>query len=309
VARIRIGTSGWSYPHWRGRFYPARWPHARELEYASGRFESLEVNRSFYSLLSPRTCLSWYEGTPPGFSFAVKGSRFITHAKKLRGVETPLANFFASGLLALEDKLGPIVWQLPDTLHFDEERIAGFLSLLPKTTEEAARLARRHDARVRRGAHTAVARSRRLRYAIESRDPSYFTPAFARLMRRHGVAIAITDSPEWPYTEELTAGFVYLRLHGSRRKYASRYTEAELDRWAERIRLWHAGTQPRDARRISRAAPPPRRGRDVYVYFDNDFHAHAAQDALRLMARLRGLAPRRPMGTGVAPPPRPGLRE
>jgi uncharacterized protein YecE (DUF72 family) len=286
MARIWIGTSGFSYPHWRGRFYPPGWPHARELAYASSHFNSLEINRSFYSLLDPATCLTWYEQTPRGFKLAVKGSRFITHAKKLRDAETALANFFASGVLALDDKLGPIVWQLPDSLRFDEERISTFLELLPKTTAQAAALARTHDHRLRRGAYLTVKRSRRLRHALEPRHESYLTPAFARIARRYGIALAISDSPEWPYAEELTAGFMYLRLHGSQRKYASRYTDAELDRWAERIGRWHAGGEPEDARRISRVAPARRTGRDVYVYFDNDYRAYATEDAQRLAARL-----------------------
>jgi uncharacterized protein YecE (DUF72 family) len=286
TAKIRVGTSGWSYPHWRGRFYPDRWPHARELEYASRRLGSLEVNRSFYSLLTPGSCRAWYEQTPSGFLFSIKGSRFITHNKKLKDVETPLANFFASGLLALDDKLGPIVWQLPERLVYQEERVASFFAALPKTTGAAAELAAKHDHRVRHGAHTAVLRSRRLRYAIEPRHESFFTPEFVRLARRHGVALVIADSASWPCAEELTAGFVYARLHGSERTYASKYTDAQLDRWAARIRLWAAGKQPADARRLVAHDPPVRKSRDVYIYFDNDGQAHAPADAIGLHERL-----------------------
>jgi uncharacterized protein YecE (DUF72 family) len=286
-ARIHIGTSGWSYPHWRGVFYPERWPHRRELEYASRRFDSLEINRSFYSLLTPESCRAWYEQTPGGFSFALKGSRFITHNKKLKDVETALANFFASGVLVLEDKTGPIVWQLSERLAFDEDRVAAFFALLPTTTHAAAQLARKHDHRLKRGAYTEVRRSRRLRYAIEPRHESFFTPEFARLARRHGVALVMADSAHWPYTEELTAGFIYARLHGSERTYASKYTDAELDRWAKRIRLWAAGSEPADSRRITRRAPPARKSRDVYIYFDNDGQAHAVANAIGLRERLR----------------------
>lgn len=288
TAQIRIGTSGWSYPHWRGRFYPERWPPARELQYASQRMASLEVNRSFYSLLTPASCRAWYEQTPAGFLFSIKGSRFITHNKKLKDVETSLANFFASGLLALEEKLGPIVWQLPERLVYQEQRVASFFAALPKTTAAAAELARKHDHRLRHGAHTSVRRSRRLRHAIEPRHESFFTPEFARLARRHGVALVIADSASWPCAEELTAGFVYARLHGSEHTYASKYSDAQLDRWAARIRLWAAGKQPADARRLTTQAPPARQSRDVYVYFDNDGHAHAPADALALRQRLDG---------------------
>jgi uncharacterized protein YecE (DUF72 family) len=290
MARIHVGTSGWSYPHWRGLFYPESWPHKRELEYASRRFGTLEINRSFYSLLTPNACRAWYEETPRGFLFAVKGSRFITHNKKLKDVETALANFFASGLLALEDKLGPIVWQLPARFAFDAERVGAFFASLPRTTAAAAQLARKHDHRLKRGAHVTVERSRRLRYAIEPRHESFFTPEFVRLARRHGVALVFADSASWPYTEELTAGFVYARLHGSQRTYASQYTDAELDRWAARIQRWSAGEQPADAERITGDRLPARASRDVYVYFDNDGAAHAAHDAAGLRQRL-GLPP------------------
>jgi uncharacterized protein YecE (DUF72 family) len=300
TARIFIGTSGWSYPHWRGRFYPRSVPHARELQYASARFDSLEVNRSFYSLLTPAACSAWQAATPDGFVFALKGSRFITHAKKLRDVEVALANFFASGVLALGDKLGPIVWQLSEQLRFDEARLDAFFALLPRTGAQAAALARGHDQRVRHGAVVTARARLRLRHAIEPRHASFFTPAFARVARRHGVAIVVTDSPDWPYVEEPTAGFMYLRLHGSRRKYASRYTDAELDRWAARIRAWHAGGEPDDARRIGPGTGQRRGGRDVYVYFDNDHNAYAARDALRLHARVTGTAGarRRPRDPG-----------
>lgn len=299
MARIHIGTSGWSYPHWRGIFYPERWPHKRELEFASRRFDSLEVNRSFYSLLTPDSCRAWYEQTPKDFSFALKGSRFITHNKKLKDVETALANFFASGLLVLEEKTGPIVWQLPERFAFDEDRVAAFFALLPKTTGAAALLARKHDHRLKRGSHTAVRSSRRLRYAIEPRHESFFAPDFVRLARRHGVALVMADSASWPYTEEITAGFVYARLHGSERTYASKYTDAQLDRWAERIVLWAAGRQPADAQRITRLALGARKSRDVYIYFDNDGHAHAAADAIGLQQRIDAL--QRGVGSTRAP--------
>lgn len=289
MSQLRIGTSGWSYGAWRGNFYPPGLVHRRELEYLSRKLDSLEINGSFYSLQRPTSYRRWYEETPPGFRFAVKGSRFITHMKKLRGVETPLANFFASGVLRLEEKLGPILWQLPPNLKFDEGRIGDFLDLLPRTTTEAARLATRHDDRLKGRSWTRTEADRPIRYAFEIRHPSYLVPGFMGLLRRHGAALVFADTAgTFPYAEEVTADFVYLRLHGAEALYASGYTDAELEWWAERIRAWKRGGEPEDAGRITDLPPPARKGRDVYVYFDNDAWGHAPFDAIRLAAIVKG---------------------
>jgi uncharacterized protein YecE (DUF72 family) len=283
---IRLGISGWSYDGWRGTFYPHDLPHGKELAYASQWFNSIEINASFYALQRPNTYRGWYEATPNGFLLALKGSRFITHNKKLRDVEIPLANFFASGILLLKEKLGPIVWQFAPSFKFEEERLAAFLALLPRHTEDAARLADKHDRHLRGRSWTQTDSKRRLRYAIEVRHESFLVPAFAHLARYHGVAIVFADSADWPYTEELTAGYVYLRLHGSPETYVSPYSDQALDWWAERIRIWQDGGQSRGTRRITNSKPPPHKTRDIYVYFDNDQQAHAPRDALRLAARL-----------------------
>lgn len=286
---IRVGISGWSYAGWRGVFYPEGLARRRELEYASRKVDSIEINGSFYSLQRPTSYRRWYEETPPGFVFAVKGSRYITHMKKLKGVERPLANFFASGVLRLGEKLGPILWQFPSNLCFDPARFEAFLSLLPKTTDEAATLARRHDARLKGRAWTHADVKLPVRHAFEVRHESFLVPEFAALLRRHGAALVFADTARvWPYTEEVTADFIYARLHGAEHLYASGYTDAQLDWWAERIRVWHRGGEPRDARRISDEKPPGEGGRDVYVYFDNDARARAPFDAMRLAERLSG---------------------
>ena len=142
---IRVGIPGWRYAGWRGKFYPKDLPQHRELEFAGNTFDSVEINGSFYSLQLPSSYKRWYDSTPPGFVFAIKGGRFITHMKKLRGVETPLANFFASGVLALREKLGPILWQLPPSLGFDAERLRAFFELLPRDTATAATLAKKRQ--------------------------------------------------------------------------------------------------------------------------------------------------------------------
>ncbi|MBD3237092.1 MAG: DUF72 domain-containing protein [Candidatus Eisenbacteria bacterium] len=287
MGRIRIGVSGWNYDSWRGAFYPTGLPRSRQLEEIGRRFSSVEINGSFYALLKPETYRTWHAATPRDFVFAVKGSRFITHNKKLRDARTPLANFLASGVLALGEKLGPIVWQLPERLAYDRERLERFLDLLPHDHRAAARLARRHDRRLKGRSSFAVERNHRLRHALEVRNESYFHSEFVGLLRRAGVALVCSDSADWPRRTELTAGFVYVRLHGSRTTYASRYPDAELADWARRIRSWRAGRQLRDAERITRRAPPRRKSRDVYVYFDNDRHAHAPRDAQQLIARIR----------------------
>ena len=284
---LRIGISGWAYGSWHNGFYPPGLARRRELEHASRRLNSIEINGTFYALQRPSSFRRWYDATPPGFLFAVKGSRFITHMKKLRDIETPLANFFASGVLLLGDKLGPILWQLPPALAFDRDRIARFLELLPRTTTAAARLARHHDRRLEGRAWTRTDRDRPIRHAFEVRHSSFLCAEFAELLRRHGAALVFADTAGLhPYTEQITADFVYIRMHGAEAIYASRYTDAQLDWWAARIRAWKAGREPRDARRIPGAPPPPRGRRHVYVYFDNDAHGHAPFDALRLAERL-----------------------
>jgi uncharacterized protein YecE (DUF72 family) len=282
MAQTRVGVSGWNYDDWRGKFYPDDLPRTRELEYASRRFNSIELNGTFYSLKKPDNYREWYERAPGGFVFAVKGSRFITHNKKLKDVETPLANFFASGLLLLKEKLGPFVWQLPENARFHAERLQSFFDLLPRDTHEAARLAGRHDSRMKGRSWTRSDGNHRLRHAIEVRNESFFDAELVRLARRAGVAVVFSDAADWPYTEELTAGFAYLRLHGHEKTYASRYGASSLRSWADRICKWRAGSQPADAARITERKPPRRKSRDVYVYFDNDQGGAAAEDALCL---------------------------
>ncbi|HET8728255.1 MAG TPA: DUF72 domain-containing protein [Alphaproteobacteria bacterium] len=286
MARIRIGISGWTYPPWRGVFYPEGLPRRRELEYASRRFGSIEINGTFYGLQKPDAFRRWHAETPDGFVFAVKGSRYITHMKRLEDAEIPLANFFASGLLALGPKLGPLLWQLPPRLRFDEARLDTFLALLPHDTEAAARLARRHDGRLEERAWTVTDLKRPMRHALEVRHDSFRTPRFPELLRRHGVALVFADAVEWPYLEDVTSDLVYLRLHGSEELYASGYSDKALDRWAARVRTWASGREPADAKRVGDEAPPVPDGRDVYVYFDNDAKVRAPFDAAGLMARL-----------------------
>jgi uncharacterized protein YecE (DUF72 family) len=289
-SRIRVGISGWRYAGWRGKFYPAGLVHRAELGFAAERFDSIELNGSFYSLQRPESYRSWYAEVPPDFRFSVKGSRYITHMLKLRNVGTALANFFASGVLALEDKLGPILWQFPPQLAFDG-RFEEFLEQLPHDTAQATALARRHDERLRGRSFMASGSQRPLLHAFEVRHPSFCTPEFIALLRRYGAAAVVADTAgRWPMLQDVTAEFVYVRLHGDVTLYESGYGRAALERWAERIRAWSSGEEPAGVCRVWRPAPVRRRGRDVYVYFDNDAKVHAPYDA-QALRRLLGLEP------------------
>jgi uncharacterized protein YecE (DUF72 family) len=268
---VRIGISGWTYPRWRGTFYPKGLPQRQELRYASERMNSVEINGSFYSLQRRSSFEAWAASVPEDFVFAVKGGRFITHMKKLSGIETPLANFLAAGVLALDQKLGPILWQLPPNLGFNADRMDAFFAQLPRSAGSAAEIAAHHDQRVPddRALTKAVHPRYRLRHAIEPRHESFRTPEFYRLLRRYKMALVISDNPgKWPIFTEITTDLMYVRLHGQDQLYTSGYSDRELDEWAAKIRSW------------------TERGCDVYVYFDNDAKVHAPFDAMSLMERL-----------------------
>jgi uncharacterized protein YecE (DUF72 family) len=219
--------------------------------------------------------------------FAVKGNRFITHMLKLRGIETPLANVLASGMFALREKLGPILWQFPPQLRFEPEKTERFLSLLPVDTGQALAIARGHDGKMEGRSLLEIDAVRPLRHAVEVRHESFRDEAFIALLRKYKVALVVADTAgKWPDWEDVTADFVYIRLHGEHELYASGYEDASLERWAEKIRLWSEGGQPADARLVSEVAPPKAKSRDVYCYFDNDIKVRAPFDAKRLMAML-----------------------
>src|SRR6187455_225582 len=286
MARIRIGISGWRYEPWRKIFYPADLAQHRELAFASRAFASIEINGSFYSLQTPQSYETWYRETPADFVFSVKGPRYVTHILRLKNIRKPLANFFASGIFNLREKLGPLLWQFPPSLRYDPALFESFFSLLPRDTSAALKLARSRDSRMHGRSCLRIDTKRAMRHAVEIRHTSFATPEFVAQLRRHGVALVVADTAgKWPYLEDASSNFMYLRLHGDRELYASGYTEAALDRWAQRIRAWSAGREPRDARRV---ADPAMRtnARDVYCYFDNDVKVRAPFDADRLMQKL-----------------------
>jgi len=283
---IRIGISGWTYPPWRRTFFPEGLRQQDELRYASRKVSSIEINGTFYSLQRPSSYAKWYEETPAGFVFSVKAPRFITHIKHLKDVAKPLANFFASGVLRLNEKLGPLLWQLPPSLAYDPEVLETFFNLLPRTTAAAARLARRHDDHVRLGTWMKTDKYRPLRHSLEVRHESFKTPEFIELLRSHDIALVVADTAgKWPALEDVTSDFVYVRLHGDSKLYVSGYTPQALDYWAGRVRSWTKGISPAGPKRI---AEPAKRAvaRDVFVYFDNDVKTRAPFDAMSFSHRL-----------------------
>jgi uncharacterized protein YecE (DUF72 family) len=291
-AKTYVGISGFTYQNWRGRFYPKDTPAREWLRYASRAFNSIELNGTFYSLKSPDVYRKWVAEVPArGFVFAVKGSRFITHNLKLNRAETALANFYASGVLALGKKTGPFLWQLPAQVRFNPERLENFIRLLPRSSEEAESLARLRDARVKKGELLEANERVRYRHAFEVRNPSFFTREFYDLLREHRCGFVIADTAGvFPYAEEITADFAYVRLHGSKQLYVSGYSDAELDAWATRVVRWSGGRwEANAAKRREGGNEAKRRAVDMYVYFDNDAKVHAPNDAQRLAERIRKL--------------------
>ena len=284
----RIGISGWRYAPWRGRFYPRGLPQRAELEYAARCFSTIEINGSFYSLQSPRSWQTWYDATPADFVFGIKGPRYITHMLRLKEVEQPLTNFFASGIFRLREKLGPILWQLPPNLPFDAGRLAHFLCLLPRDLQGALAVARKRGALMRGRAALSIGENHAMRYAMEVRHESFKDPHFIRLLREHNVALVIADTARrWPMLYDITADFLYLRLHGDKKLYRSGYSDSALTRWAERISVWTRGGEPTDAIKADPQAKTAPQRRAVYCYFDStDDKLRAPVDAKALMKKL-----------------------
>lgn len=288
AAQIRIGISGWRYAPWRGGFYPKGLAQARELEFASRQFPAIELNGSFYALQRPSSYQRWAADTPDGFVFTVKAPRYITHILRLRDARAAVANFMASGLLALGPKLGPILWQLPPSLAWDAQLLDVFLSHLPHDTEAALQLAREREDRMHGREWLGPVAPMRLRHALEVRHASFCQPDTVALLRRHRVALVVADTGgRWPEVGDVTADFMYLRLHGAQQLYASGYSDAQLAGWGERIRAWSAGGMPDGVATLSTDPPPAAASRNVFCFFDNTMKVHAPENALKLARWLR----------------------
>jgi uncharacterized protein YecE (DUF72 family) len=292
-AAIRIGISGWRYKPWRGTFYPDKLAQSKELDFASRRFNTIELNGSFYSLQRPHSFEQWCDATPDDFKFSIKGARYVTHMRRLQQIETPLANFFAQGILRLGAKLGPILWQFPPNFKFDVERLEHFFALLPRSHRQAATLARRHDKRLNGRSWMKIEKDHKLRHAIEIRHDSFVCEEFVQLLRKHSVALVVADTVEWPRLMDVTADFVYCRLHGSEQLYASGYDAKAIREWAKRVAAWSVGQEVKDGKKASAKDARKRMSRDVFVYFDNDTKVRAPFDAESLHAEVERILARR----------------
>jgi len=259
---IRVGIGGWTYEPWRGSFYPDKWPHKRELEYAASKLSAIEINGTYYSSFKPQSFATWAKAVPDGFVFAVKASRYCTNRKVLADAGESIARFTGQGIVELGDRLGPILWQFMATKRFDPDDFRAFLALLP-------------------AAESGVA----LRHAVQVRHESFANPEFVEMCRAAGVAIVFADSAEYPAIAETTASFAYARLEAAVEDEPAGYAPAALDRWAEAAREWAAGGQPEGLPRVTDDAPE-RRPRDTFVFFINGAKVRAPHGATALIERL-----------------------
>jgi uncharacterized protein YecE (DUF72 family) len=259
---IRIGVGGWTYEPWRGAFYPADLPQKRELEYASRRLTSIEVNGTFYGSQKPETFARWHDETPPGFVFSLKAPRFATNRKVLAEAGKSIERFLASGVVNLEDKLGPINWQLPPFKKFEPEDFGAFLALLPRDIE-----------------------GRPLRHVVEVRHASFRSPELIALARQHGIAVVIAGDAEYPQIADLTAPFVYARIMGTREGAPLGYPPEELDRWAARAQAWASGG-PAEGLNYTATSRSDGQPRDVYLYVISGHKVRNPAAAMALIERV-----------------------
>lgn len=262
TAPIRVGIGGWTYAPWRDNFYPAKWPHKRELEFASRRVTAIEINGTYYSTFKPESWAAWRDAVPDDFVFAVKASRFCTNRKLLREAGESVERFVGQGLVELGPKLGPILWQFMATKKFEPDDMQAFLTLLPRKVAEVS-----------------------LRHAVQVRHESFAVPEFTAMARAAGVAVVYGDSADYPAIADVTGPFVYARLEQAEAANPHGYAEPALDRWAQAARCWAAGGRP-DGLPYVEAAAPPQQPRDTFVFFINGAKERAPAGAQALLARL-----------------------
>lgn len=278
---IRLGTAGWVFEPWRKSFYPEGLKQKDELAYAGARLGNIEINSTFYSHQKPQSFQNWAAQVPENFVFTVKGHQLVTHIKRLKDVEQPLAGFFASGVIALGARLGPFCWQLPPNMKYDAERLEAFLALLPQTPEALLALAARSE-NGKNPPYLDATGITRVRHAIEVRSESFATPEFVAQLRRHNVALVVADTAAWPYLDQ-TADFSYARLQGA--PGAESYSEAERDSRAGWLATWAEGRAVADGPYLTAPEENPA-PRDVFAFFVSTDKEHAPHNARAVMARL-----------------------
>ena len=264
AGQIRIGIGGWTFEPWRGPFYPEGLVQKRELEYASRKLTTIEINGTFYGSQKPATFVKWHDETPDDFVFSLKAPRFATNRRVLAEAGDSIDRFLASGVLELKNKLGPINWQLAPTKQFDADDIEAFLNLLPHKVD-----------------------GREIRHALEVRHESFRDEAFVALARKHGVAIVMAGDSKYPQIADVTAKFVYARIMGTSEQFAQGYDDKTLDLWTKRARDWAAGDAPKGLETVGKpaAATTPR---DVYLYVISGFKAHNPAAGIAMIERLNG---------------------
>ncbi len=258
---IRVGIGGWVFAPWRGAFYPKGLPQARELDYASRKLTSIEINGTFYRTQKPDSFRKWARETPDDFVFALKGPQFATNRRVLAEAGESIERFFSSGVLELKSKLGPILWQMAPTKKFDPEDFEAFLALLPQKID-----------------------GRAIRHAVEVRQESFITPAFIELLRKHAAAPVLVDSDKHPMIADVTSDFVYARLQRTSEKLKTGYAPVALDAWAKRAQAWESGSAPDDLATL--AAKPAKAKRDVFIYMISGAKVRAPDAAMALIERL-----------------------
>ena len=261
-AAIRVGIGGWTFEPWRDNFYPAKWPHKRELEYASRQVTAIEINGTYYSTFKPASWATWRDTVPDDFVFAVKASRYCTNRKVLSEAGESVARFVGQGLVELGPKLGPILWQFMATKRFDADDMRSFLTLLPRKVAGVP-----------------------LRHAIQVRHESFACPEFVEMARAAGVAVVYADSADYPAIADVTGPFVYARLEQAEEHNPHGYIDADLDRWAAAARTWAAGARPEGLPYVE-ATEPAKQTRDAFVFFINGAKVRAPAGAQALLARL-----------------------
>jgi uncharacterized protein YecE (DUF72 family) len=261
--KIRVGVGGWTFEPWRGVFYPKGLPHARELEYASQRLTSIEINGTFYRTQTPATFAKWRDGTPEGFVFSVKGVRYAVNRSVLAEAGDSIKRFLDSGVTELGSRLGPILWQFAATKKFDEADFGKFLELLP-----------------------AKLGSVQLRHVVEPRHASFQTPAFIALLRQFAIPAVYAEHATYPAIPDPVGDFVYARLQKGQDDIATGYPPKALDAWATRAQAWAKGGAPKDIALVEPAKKAKAQPRDVFVYFIHEGKVRAPAAAMALIERL-----------------------